>query len=359
MTLVGTANAAPVIDMAVGGEHECTVNDCGSVQCWGGYNQFFGEDDDMPGSFDDVAVGTDHTCGLEHYDDDQPELGGDVTCWGREPGDFGDREDWNLLEVPPGDYTQIDAGPFLTCGVKANDQIECWGWNTGDAVTETPNNYYAQVSAGYGYACGVTSGRSAVFCWGDVPAGLEEVYIRDVQRYADEKWTKVSAGIHHVCALSERSNLVGGTIGQVYCWGSNAAEQVTPPHPNHPEFPVATAIEIESQQGEGMAEVWRHPWDAVSDVSAGTTATCINHYDNGGWRIECWGYPFTPYGLGLTTWGNPSHRPPLPGGFTPSRVFLAFHQLCATDDSTGDAECWSLDFPNDLGVVDPDAYVCL
>ena len=60
LTLLATATVAhadPVIDMDVGLEHECTVNECGSVQCWGGANQFFGEDTDAGGSFDDVAVG--------------------------------------------------------------------------------------------------------------------------------------------------------------------------------------------------------------------------------------------------------------------------------------------------------------
>ncbi|MEX1365380.1 MAG: hypothetical protein AB1Z98_19800 [Nannocystaceae bacterium] len=356
LLVAGHAAADPVIDMEVGGEHNCTVNACGSVQCWGNVNQFYGEDMDLGSDYDDVAVGVDHTCALAFDDDGNPDLGGDVVCWGRSPAD-GDPEDWDLLAAPSDKFTQIDGGSFLTCGLKTNDQVDCWGWDKHGAASQEPSNFYAQVSAGYDYACGVTSGRNGIFCWGDVPAGVQELLIWDVPgRFVGEKWDKVSAGTGHVCATTTASNLAGGLVHRLYCWGNNSAEQVNPVQPQDESFTIAEPLET---TGEQSVTIYRHPGLGYLDVAAAGTGTCAVVFGSSGNEISCWGYPFTPYGLGLTTWGNPSHEPPLPAGFDPDRVFLAQHNLCAIDDDAQAVECWSTDYINPMGEVDPDVEMCI
>lgn len=339
--------ADTVLDMEVGFEHECTLNTCGKIECWGGYNQFFGEDADKVGAFVDLAVGRDHTCSLDDA--------GKVECWGR-AFKAGEPEGWSLLGVPAGTYQQIDGGDFITCGLKTNNRVDCWGWNLGNTTTTEPTNYYAQVSAGWDFACGVTSGHNSVFCWGNKPAGITELRIANVRKQSDEKWVKVSAGSAHVCALSEAPNLAGGKVGRVYCWGDNKAEQVSP---QHPTVPALAGEPIVIEIPNGSATVYRAPDTAYLDVSAGGTGTCTVRFNSSlaANDIECWGYPFTPYNAGLTVWGNPSHLPPL-NGFVPDRVFLGFNDLCAIDDASGSVECWSLAYTDPLGDVDPDIGTC-
>lgn len=361
--VVSPAGAAPVLDMDVGGEHNCTLNDCGTIYCYGGPNNTFGEDANATGSFDDLAVGIDHTCGLTLHDDSDPAGGGNVTCWGRTPATGGEPPGWDLLDVPEGDYIQIDAGGFLTCGVRTDHTLECWGWNRHNEATDEPTNHYAQVSVGYEYACGVTSGFSQIECWGDVPAGVTKFHIRNSGLgMANEEWVKVAAGPDHVCALAKASTLQGSVRQRIYCWGQNAAGQVTPEHPDYPDYLAAEELTLQLNEDQSV-KIYRHYGDDYIDVATGGVGTCAVRSDdpaddNAQREIRCWGYPFTPYGAGLASWGDPSDLPPLQN-INPHRVFLAYPNLCAIDDTANEVECWSVPYPDELGEVDTDIYTCM
>ncbi|MFN2225939.1 MAG: LamG-like jellyroll fold domain-containing protein, partial [Anaerolineae bacterium] len=69
-----------------------------------------------PGDYLQVGAGDWHTCGLK--------AGGTVACWGD--------DHYGQVTPPahgPGDYLQVSAGDFHSCGLKASGTVACWGSN--------------------------------------------------------------------------------------------------------------------------------------------------------------------------------------------------------------------------------------
>ena len=69
------------------------------------------------------------------------------------------------VETVSGPFIQITAGYGFACGLRRGGTVACWGADShGEA--KPPSGKFAQVSAGSDFACGVrASGRLA--CWGD------------------------------------------------------------------------------------------------------------------------------------------------------------------------------------------------
>jgi hypothetical protein len=115
---------------------------------------------------------------------------------------------------------QVSAGRAHTCAVKANGDIDCWGFNgQGRAADQT--GPYVQVSAGRAHTCAVKA-NGDVDCWGSNGLG----------QAADQAgpYGQVSAGFAHTCAVK--------ASGALACWGDNSVGQATPPS----EAPERTAL---------------------------------------------------------------------------------------------------------------------
>ncbi len=343
LALASLAHAG-VVDFATGGEHNCIINDCSTAWCWGGYNQYFGEADDYgppatgPQKAFEVAVGMDHSCVLWR---DSLSTPGYVQCWGR--------DDWGQTSVPEGTYRRIDGGWMHTCAIDfANYRAECWGSDKfGESSDEPIGVEFAQISAGTQLSCGITrrvQGSSTIvgeelFCWGDAAAGVDYIHASELPNAANgERFSKVVAGGVHVCALS--------SLGRVYCWGENLAEQVTPLFEHDPKLPYAIEHVL-----EGGESIFQHVGRDYIDVSVSDWSTCgvYDEWGTGDRRIGCWGYPFS---FDMAIWPGDADHLPLPAGFEPERVELSLHQACAEDDDTQTLECWSIDFENEMGKID-------
>ena len=99
-----------------------------------------------------VSTGFQHTCAIEHVGKD---FGGKAVCWGA--------NDHEQATAPNGEFIQISAGQFHSCGVKVDETIKCWG---APGVSNNPTGLFQQVSAGAYHTCGVLKDRS-LRCWGE------------------------------------------------------------------------------------------------------------------------------------------------------------------------------------------------
>ena len=239
--------------VSVNQHRTCALDRAGRASCWG--NGFGTTPLPVPGGtgpFAAVTVGYDHQCLLAAT--------GQAFCWGaNDRGQLG-----TGTVAPPGErgvttpqavagglaFTALSAGRYHTCGLTADGAAYCWGGagRTGALGTGAPppgcdpgdltfcavpapapvagGHRFAQVSAGSGFTCGVTTAGAAL-CWGDnhlgalgapdVPVGCEAAAsraacVRDgpVAVAGELRFLQVAAGLH-ACAVT--------TAGAAYCWG--------------------------------------------------------------------------------------------------------------------------------------------
>ena len=175
--------------------------------------------------FTHVSAGPFHTCGLR--------ADNTITCWGAHGEDERLTESTGLLDSPPGSFSQIDAGHHNSCAIRLDGAVKCWGsWLIEDddmppharammeAMWEPPEGRFISVSAGFMFSCGVRDDNKAE-CWGPL-ASLSDALTPPAGQY-----TSVSAGGYHACGIRINQTVV--------CWGSNQGfdgdflGQATPP----------------------------------------------------------------------------------------------------------------------------------
>lgn len=130
--------------------HVCALRDDHTIECWG--NDASGQATPPAGTYSAVTAGGHHTCALARGT-------GKPVCWGYADG--------GRLMAPDRALTAIDAGLDHTCGIaQDNSEVVCWGGNSDGQLT--PPDLRAQfrhVDAGDYLTCGVRT-DGAVVCWG-------------------------------------------------------------------------------------------------------------------------------------------------------------------------------------------------
>ncbi len=173
-------------------------------------------------------------------------------------------------------WTDVSAGNGFSCGIRGSDNaMACWGILNGTAYGSKPQllndgHTYAQVSAGVGHACGVTTGNQ-VLCWGDGSSGqlgnggVGSSSAVPVAIQTSTRFTQVSAGTAHTCAVAIDQH--------VECWGDNSdgALGTTVGF----QSTTATPTPVQPPNGERFLAV-----SAGEDFTCGVTTT------NG---LFCWG----------------------------------------------------------------------
>jgi alpha-tubulin suppressor-like RCC1 family protein len=170
-------------DVSAGMAHACGLNTAGAAFCWGSNSAAQLGNSSYAPSATPVAVGEGHTfasvsaggnssCGLD--------AGGTAYCWGalRAPGGV-------ISPAPPAavagglTFRSITVGDDHACGLTTAGRAYCWGSNywgqvgngtsaAGMVAEPAPvagGLTFTQLTAGYGFACGVTS-NGAAYCWG-------------------------------------------------------------------------------------------------------------------------------------------------------------------------------------------------
>jgi alpha-tubulin suppressor-like RCC1 family protein len=229
-----------------GYDYACALTTAGKAYCWGENNHGqLGNSDgthadqdhsvavDTDLKFKSITAGTSHVCALTSA--------GVAYCWGNSGnGQLGHgdttSQDAPVLVDTVQTFKSISAGSYHTCALNSEGVAFCWGDNSeaqlGHGDTFEHHSPYAvdtalkfkSIAASEDHTCALTKAGVA-YCWGDNGAG----YVgNDALGGADQavpvlvdtdlKFTSITVGEYHTCALTKASN--------VYCWGSNEYGQL-------------------------------------------------------------------------------------------------------------------------------------
>ena len=298
----------------------CGVRVGGELACWGELVSPSYEDIDesrwVPpeGQFVDVTAHETFACAVR--------ADGEIACWGRETGCFG----YDLIEIcggwahdpiPPGPFTQIDAGPALwggpqtVCGVRADGRVVCWN----DGIVELarpPSGRFITVDSDW--SCGIRVGGEAV-CWG---RGGERVV-------AAGPFTAIDGTRDFGCGLLRSS-------GQIACWGSNEWGAASPP-PGRFRAVYAGPQQACALRVNGELVCWGRNFWGQDDLPPGPFIALAGFLVCGlrpDGEAECWGPE------------EVAQAAPLPGPFTALALAFAHaapYALCGLRVD-GEAVCW-------------------
>ena len=300
------------VELAVGRNHQCILDDMSDIYCWG-YNSYgqlgLGNFTSyvrtpakvtLPSGLVPVSVQarSDFSCMLTTEQS--------VYCWGQNNGHLGDGTSSNKnrpsqVLLPYTDKASVlSVGYRHSCVLSVDVKPYCWGFNnygqlgtkstwssTSDHLVPIQIDVFGDVidiEVGYEHTCVLTRSQSIV-CWGLATTGqlgygsstqtTDHKYVNFGSSYGFSNPVLLSSGIHTTCSFFEN--------GKVGCWGQN----------NH------------GQIGDGSTSVRysAHP----SSIPIGPQSSTLT-FTNGTSRS------FVPYvdGMNYTVQASP----PLPSGFT-------------------------------------------
>jgi len=308
--------------------HTCALRQDGAALCWG---QNFGG---MLGNGGTAAVGQPvlvagghtfvkletqllHTCGLE--------VDGSLWCWGNNAdgqlgvmpaGEECTDPDGNVFpcrKMPVragGEHTFIDfsVGWYHTCGVKANGETYCWGWNglgqLGNGTAADSSTHEAQLVQGTGgytrlalgafHSCGVRPDGTAD-CWGmnangqlgNGQAALDTCTVAGTAYPCSTRPSPISGGHTFADLAAGRFQTCGIVQGDdAYCWGANPHAVLGDGTTTQRTVPTRTL-------GPAFAAITIQNAGETDAVACGTTADGA---------LYCWGSnPEGQIGDGTTT----------------------------------------------------------
>jgi peroxiredoxin len=134
-----------------GGRHACALDSEGKITCWGSPKGFQGSVGPFPtgnGQYSDLEAGHYLTCAVT--------LDGDGKCWGTNKH--------KQATPPPAKFKEISAGTVHSCGIAADDTLKCWGSDSFDR-TNCPDGTYTQLEVNQLHSCAVST-NSLISCWG-------------------------------------------------------------------------------------------------------------------------------------------------------------------------------------------------
>ena len=179
-------------DVSVGRDQTCGLRTGGAIECWAW------DDDPVPSPsaqerFSSVSAAGGYACGVR--------TDTTLACWGTD-----DR--WPA-DPPTGAYTQVSVSPGRACAVTTDAELRCWSWRAevlaqGGLRTpaDPPKGAFTAVSVTGGYACGLrTDGR--VECWGAGTTGRADP--------PEASFTQISVGPYYACGIRDDK--------AVQCWG--------------------------------------------------------------------------------------------------------------------------------------------
>ena len=400
-TRVVMAGGSPVRSVSLGQGFACAITTGNATYCWGSNTDGQLGDGreairavpaaiDNPGTvaFASLALGADHTCGIDRA--------GGARCWGgNTSGQLGDgtRTPRSVpVEVPVSQgtlFSKLAAGSSHTCAVSSTGRAWCWGSNSsgqlGDGTTATRSTplettqagalAFTDVAAGWYFTCAIASGGDS-WCWGsnengqlgNGSSGTNQSAPVAVSMPTGVTFTRVAAGYRHACALTG--------AGASWCWGYNSSGQL--------------GIGTSGTDQPSPVAVTMPAGVVFTDLVASNFGTCALSSSSGVW---CWGsigtYSTTPalapvpasvgfatvgsgmsHACGITTsgitgcWGSTNrsgqlgdgttttHTWPvavlLPTGLTLSRVTGGSRHTCGLT-ADGDVWCWGDNGSGQLG----------
>ena len=166
-------------------------------------------------------------------------------------------------------FKAVSAGQFHSCGIRADDTVECWGGNFFSQAAPPAGSFEA-VSAGASYSCAIRT-DGTIACWGlvgfhslDQAEGNEDGSYTSRFVAADPPtgtFKSVSVGSNHSCAIR--------TDDTVACWGKNTID----------DWSGGSPVEVSGGQTDPLAGTFK-------SVSVGNEHSCGLRIDN---VVACWG----------------------------------------------------------------------
>lgn len=280
--------------MASRWDYSCGIKQDGSLWCWGGNgNGQIGNNStvtqvtplhiETAHTWKHVATGRFHTCAVRSDDT--------LWCWGSNlAGRTGLNTTTGNTLVPTqisggGSWKMTSLGHDHSCGIKTDNTLWCWGTNqfgrtglnttSGNTLVPTQvsgGGSWKSVSLGYQVTCAIKS-DDTLNCWGNNQYGATALNtttgntLVPTQVSGAGSWKIISVG------LSNGSNHSGCAIKSddtVWCWGSNSYGNLGDGSTTQRIVPTAIS-------GGGS---WRL-------IEAGNMHTCGIKSDDTAW---CWGY---------------------------------------------------------------------
>jgi len=294
-----------VIDVAVGYDHTCIVNDLGQVKCWGDNHQYqlgyLGSgadtlgDNELPSSYGYVDMG-----GAVQLTPDGLDTPRTATAFG--------------------------AGQFYTCAMLVDDSLRCWGINNnGQLGLGSLNPFPSQTKT---------------------PAALGNVPLFTASELSSgEKIKELISEFLNNCVLTNFSH--------VRCWGYNASGELGLGHTNKigDNEPASAAGFVSLLSADEIAQ------GVLVDKIAGHNSTCA-HLSNG--NVRCFG-PNSNYIMGNRTASTahigdnelPSSIPPVSLGGSAIEITVGGVSACARLNMSGGEEmrCWGNGAYGGLGLA--------
>ncbi|MFN3827130.1 MAG: RCC1 domain-containing protein [Micavibrio sp.] len=328
---------------ATGGSFTCAIKSDDTLWCWGqniygatGLNTTSGSTlvptQVASGTYwKNIKAGMTHTCAIKNDDT--------LWCWGGNgQGATGRNTTTGYTLVPTqvtggGSWKNIGVGLYSSCGIKSDNSLWCWGWNTsgqvGDGTISASRTVPTAVVGGgswkkvfsSGYtSCGIKS-DDTLWCWGynrngQIGNGNFTDSSIPVAVSGGESWLTVGMATSYSCGILES--------GQLKCWGYNNMD---------PKLYGESIYPTDNSHGKK----WKN-------VSAGAGFTCAIRNDD---RLFCWGNDFGS--LGSDTGGSSWYPVEVSGGGSWRSVVAGEEITCGVKtDNTG--WCWgAYDYQGGLG----------
>jgi alpha-tubulin suppressor-like RCC1 family protein len=273
------------VSLTAAENYTCGLDEVGAVYCFGGNERGqLGQGDrnarsvptrvPLPIAARLLSGSFQHACALL--------ADASLYCWGRNfEGELGqsdspptgnqpDTADDALspIAVPGTDWSYVSAGDGVTCGIRFDGTLWCWGRNTQHQLGPDPtpqirhpvqigsDNDWLRVVSGLQYELGLKQDHS-IWGWGEnvasssnegAPLGLDADLVDSPTRVGSASdWTTLATRAFHTCAVNRSA--------QLWCWGRN----------------------IEGQLGTGDLDLRKTPThvaDGIADVAVSWFSTC-------------------------------------------------------------------------------------
>jgi alpha-tubulin suppressor-like RCC1 family protein len=159
------ADLGTAIDVGANGRYFCAVTAAGNLSCWG--ETLLSSLPTLSG-LDSVSLNGSIGFGCIHASS------GSYHCWQDiivantgQPTSHEASADPD--GSPPGLFAKVRAGAGHFCGIRANQTVECWGFNPDGRATP-PSGTFLDVAPGGFHTCGLRTDHT-ISCWGDSSDG--------------------------------------------------------------------------------------------------------------------------------------------------------------------------------------------
>ncbi len=220
---------------SLGLQHSCALKTDGRLFCWGsGEYGVLGtgstanslvpvQESTAANDWKQISANSLSTCALK--------TDGRIFCWGHsEYGQLGNNSTTDILapmqeSSAASDWAHVSSSGSHTCALKTDGRVFCWGDNDNGQLgndstvnssvpvqESTAANDWKQIAAGTDITCALKM-DGQLWCWGSgilVEARFYSLVPEQEPTRATD-WSQVSLGVQYACALK--------TNGTLYCWG--------------------------------------------------------------------------------------------------------------------------------------------